>query len=154
MKYLYLLLLIFIVNCSGNKVTNYHGVKLLDKKIDKIEINITNKNDLIKLIGNPSTISDFDENRWYYFERLKTNQSLIKLGNQKIKKNNVLIVDLDDYGIVKNKKLLNIDDMNDVKKLSAITEKDFENKDILYGVFSSLREKINAPARKRTKNRR
>ena len=154
MKYLYLLLLIFIVNCSGNKVTNYHGVKLLDKKIDKIEINITNKNDLIKLIGNPSTISDFDENRWYYFERLKTNQSLIKLGNQKIKKNNVLIVDLDDYGIVKNKKLLNIDDMNDVKKLSAITEKDFENKDILYGVFSSLREKINAPARNRTKNRR
>ena len=147
-------MLIFIVNCSGNKVTNYHGVKLLDKKIDKIEINITNKNDLIKLIGNPSTISDFDENRWYYFERLKTNQSLIKLGNQKIKKNNVLIVDLDDYGIVKNKKLLNIDDMNDVKKLSAITEKDFENKDILYGVFSSLREKINAPARNRTKNRR
>tara|TARA_B100002051_G_C16385632_1_gene462678 strand:- start:79 stop:543 length:465 start_codon:yes stop_codon:yes gene_type:complete len=154
MKYLYLLLLIFIVNCSGNKVTNYHGVKLLDKKIDKIEINITNKNDLIKLIGNPSTVSDFDKNRWYYFERLKTNQSLIKLGNQKIKKNNVLIVDLNDYGIVKNKKLLNIDDMNDVKKLSEITEKDFENKDILYGVFSSLREKINAPARNRTKNRR
>ena len=147
-------MLIFIVNCSGNKVTNYHGVKLLDKKIDKIEINITNKNDLIKLIGNPSTVSDFDKNRWYYFERLKTNQSLIKLGNQKIKKNNVLIVDLNDYGIVKNKKLLNIDDMNDVKKLSAITEKDFENKDILYGVFSSLREKINAPARNRTKNRR
>ena len=154
MKYLYLLLLIFIVNCSGNKVTNYHGVKLLDKKIDKIEINITNKNDLIKLIGNPSTVSDFDKNRWYYFERLKTNQSLIKLGNQKIKKNNVLIVDLNDYGIVKNKKLLIIDDMNDVKKISAITEKDFENKDILYGVFSSLREKINAPARNRTKNRR
>ena len=154
MKYLYLLLLIFIVNCSGNKVTNYHGVKLLDKKIDKIEINITNKNDLIKLIGNPSTVSDFDKNRWYYFERLKTNQSLIKLGNQKIKKNNVLIVDLNDYGIVKNKKLLNIDDMNDVKKLSEITEKDFQNKDILYGVFSSLREKINAPARNRTKNRR
>ena len=147
-------MLIFIVNCSGNKVTNYHGVKLLDKKIDKIEINITNKNDLIKLIGNPSTVSDFDKNRWYYFERLKTNQSLIKLGNQKIKKNNVLIVDLNDYGIVKNKKLLNIDDMNDVKKLSEITEKDFENKDILYGVFSSLREKINAPARNRTKNRR
>ena len=154
MKYLYLLLLIFIVNCSGNKVTNYHGVKLLDKKIDKIEINITNKNDLIKLIGNPSTVSDFDKNRWYYFERLKTNQSLIKLGNQKIKKNNVLIVDLNDYGIVKNKKLLIIDDMNDVKKISAITEKDFENKDILYGVFSSLREKINDPARNRTKNRR
>ena len=154
MKYLFLLFIIFIVNCSGNKVSNYHGVKLLDKKINEIEINITNKNDLIKLIGNPSTISDFDKNTWYYFERLKTNQSLIKLGNQKIKKNNILIVNLDDYGIVKNKRLLNIDNMNDVKKLSTITEKDFENNDILYGVFSSLREKINAPARKRAKSRK
>ena len=154
MKYLFLLFIIFIVNCSGNKVSNYHGVKLLDKKINEIEVNITNKNDLIKLIGNPSTISDFDKNTWYYFERLKTNQSLIKLGNQKIKKNNILIVNLDDYGIVKNKRLLNIDNMNDVKKLSTITEKDFENNDILYGVFSSLREKINAPARKRAKSRK
>ena len=122
--------------------------------MSKIEVNKTNKNDLIDLIGNPSTISDFDSNKWYYFERLKTNQSLIKLGNQKIKKNNILVVNLDSYGIVKSKKIINIDDMNDVKALKDITEKDFENKNLMYGVFSSLREKINAPARKRAKSRK
>ena len=60
----------------------------------KLKVNKTNKNDLIKIIGPPSTISDFDKNKWFYFERLKTNQSLFKFGTQKIKKNNILIVEL------------------------------------------------------------
>ena len=122
--------------------------------MSKIEVNKTNKNDLINLIGNPSSISDFDSNKWYYFERLKTNQSLLKLGNQKIKKNNILVVKLDNYGIVKSKKIITIDDMNDVKAIKDFTKKDFENKNLMYGLFSSLREKINAPARKRAKSRK
>ena len=93
-KILILLILIFTVNCSGNKVSNYHGAKYLEDKYNEIILDKTNKNDLINLIGPPSTISDFDKNKWFYFERLKANQSLIKLGSQKIKKNNVLIVEL------------------------------------------------------------
>ena len=83
-----MIILVFILtlNCSGNKVSNYHGSKLLNNKYDIIEVNVTNKNDLIKIIGPPSTKSDFNQNLWFYFERLKTNQSLIKLGAQKIKK--------------------------------------------------------------------
>ena len=112
---------------------------------------MTNKNDLIEIIGPPSTISEFDQNRWYYIERLKTNQSLIKLGNQKIKRNNVLVVELDSFGIVKHKKLLNLDNMNDIKYLNERTEKDFKNDSMIYSVLSSLREKINAPAKNRSK---
>ena len=149
MKYLIALIFIFILNCSGNKVSNYHGIKLLETKINKIELNKTNKNDLIKLIGEPSTISDFNENLWFYFERLKTNQSLLKLGTQKIKKNNILIVELDNKGILKNKRFLDLDDMNDVKYIKTVTTKEFKNENLIYNVFSSLREKINAPIRNR-----
>ena len=148
MKLLYLILFIFIVNCSGNKVSNYHGSKILEDKFNKIEINQTNKNDLIKLIGPPSTTSDFDKNKLYYFERLKTNQSLWKLGKQKIIKNNILIVEIDNSGILRSKKLLNLNDMNDLKYFKKTTKKEFEQDNIIYGVFSSLREKINAPAKK------
>ena len=74
---------------------------------------------------------------------------MIKLGTQKIKKNNVLIVELNNNGILKNKTLLNLENMNDLKYLKKTTEKEFENKNIMYGVFSSLREKINAPSRNR-----
>ncbi len=148
-NYIYVFLFIIIVNCSGNKVTNYHGAKSLDIKFDQIQVNITNKNDLIKIFGPPSTISDFNKNKWIYFERLKTNQSLVKLGAQKIKKNNILIVELSNSGILKEKKLLNIEDMNDLKYLKETTDKEFKNSDMLYGVISSLREKINAPLKNR-----
>ena len=126
-----------------------HGTKALEAKFEQIKVNETNKNDLIKIIGSPSTISDFDKNKWFYIERNKTNQSLLKFGAQKINKNNILIVELNNAGILKNKKLLNLDDMNDLKYLKTETNKDFKNKDVIYGVFSSLREKINAPLRNR-----
>ena len=145
------IILIFITNCTGNKVSNYHGVKNLEDKYDKIILNKTNRNDLIKLIGPPSTISDFNNNKWVYIERLKTNQSFLKLGTQKMKKNNILIVELNKNGILKNKKLLNLNNMNDIKYLKTTTNKEFKNENLLYNVFTSLREKINAPARNRGK---
>ena len=150
-KLLYILLFIFIINCSGNKVSNYHGIKQLESKFDKIKVDSSNKNDLLKIIGPPSSISDFNKNKWFYIERLKSNQSLIKLGTQKIKKNNIIIVELDNSGILIDKKLLNIENMNDVKYVEAITEKDFKNNNFMFTVLTSLREKINAPARNRGK---
>ena len=114
-----------------------------------IEVNVTNKNDLIKILGAPSTTSDFDKNIWFYFERLKTNQSLIKLGAQKIKRNNILIVKLDNKGILKSKELLDLNDMNDINYIKTVTTKEFKNNNLIYGIFSSLREKINAPLRNR-----
>ena len=150
MRIFLLFIFFIIINCSGNKVTNYHGAKLLEEKFDEIKVNISNKNDLIKIIGPPSTISDFNPNKWFYIERLKTNQSLFKLGNQVIKKNNILIVELNDKGILKKKNLLNLDNMNDIKYLKKITTKDFKKDEkILSGVLTSFREKINAPMRNR-----
>ena len=149
MKYIIIIIFVFILNCSGNKVTNYHGTKLLSNKYDMIRVNATNKNDLIEIIGPPSTISDFNKNMWFYFERLKTNQSLLKLGTQKIKKNNILIVELDNKGILKKKRLLDLDDMNDIKYVQTVTTKEFKNENLIYNVFSSLREKINAPLKNR-----
>ena len=151
MKYLYIIILFFVINCSGNKVSNHHGSKLLYSKYDKIQINVTNKNDLIKIIGPPSSISTFDKNKWFYIERVKTNLSIFKLGKQKIKTNNILILEINQYGILENKSIINIDEMNNVKFVKTTTTKDFEEKNLLYDVFSSLREKINAPVRKKTK---
>ncbi|OCW79419.1 hypothetical protein AKH17_02030 [Pelagibacteraceae bacterium GOM-A2] len=151
MKYIFLFFFIFIINCTGNKVSNYHGTKKLDTAYKNIKLNESNKNDLIRLMGPPSTVSDFDKNKWLYIERLKTTQSIIKLGKQKLMKSNVLIVELNNKGILINKKLLNLENMNDIKYLEDTTEKDFKNNNFMYGVLTSLREKINAPAKNRRK---
>ena len=152
MKFFLFILTIFIINCSGNKVTNYHGSKSLETKFDQIIINKSNKNDLFKIIGSPSIISEFNQNKWIYIERLKTNQSVLKFGRQKIEKNNILIVKFNNLGILENKELLDINDMNNLKYLKAQTEKDFTNSSVLFGVFSSLREKINAPLKNKKNN--
>ncbi len=150
-NFILIVLFIFTINCSGNKVSNFHGSKSLDDKFNKIKLNYTNKNDIIKIIGPPSSISDFNENKWFYIERLKTNQSLLKLGTQKIEKNNILVVTFNKSGILENKKLLDLSNMNDIKFLEKTTQKDFKKNNVLYEVFSSMREKINAPSKNRSK---
>jgi outer membrane protein assembly factor BamE (lipoprotein component of BamABCDE complex) len=149
MKLLFIIVFIFILSCSTNKVKNNHGVLSLNNKFNKIVVEKSNSNDILNLLGPPSTKSSFDNNIWIYIERKKTNQSIFKLGKQKIEKNNVLVLELDNKGILAKKKLYNLDDMNDYKFVEKATQKDFSQNSFVYGVLSSLRDKINAPVRKR-----
>ena len=150
MRSLILIFVLFITGCSSNKVSKNHGFISLDNKLEKIVINKSNKNDIIEIIGHPSTISKFNSNKWFYIERKQTNQSLFKLGIKKISKNNILVIEFNNKGLVKNKKLVNLNDMNDLKYVKKITTKEFEQDNTIYNIFSSLREKVNAPARNRT----
>ena len=152
-KILILLLFLFTLNCSTNKVANNHGFRSLEAKYSKIKINESNKNDIINIIGPPSYISEFNENKWFFIERKKTNQSLLKLGIKKIEKNNVLIVNFNKFGILINKKILDINNMNDIRYVKNTTTKDFKQDNFVYNLLSSLREKINAPARNRVKEK-
>jgi len=151
MKILFLFIFLFTLNCSTNKVSKVHGIRLIENKYEKVQLNKDNKNDVKKLIGPPSIISSFDNNKWFYIEREKTNQSIVKLGIQKIERNNVLILQFNNLGILKNKKILNLEDMNNIAFNKNKTEKKFKQDNFLYNVFSSLREKINAPTRSRKK---
>ena len=153
MRIFFILLFLFTLNCSSNKVSNNHGFISLQAKFEKITINKTNKNDILSIIGPPSSISNFDKNKWFYIQRIKTNQSLFKLGIKKIDENNILIVNFNNKGILADKKILNLNDMNDVKYVKNITEKEFKQNDVLFKIFSSLREKANAPSRNRAKNK-
>jgi outer membrane protein assembly factor BamE (lipoprotein component of BamABCDE complex) len=153
MRIFFVFLFLFTLNCSSNKVSNNHGFKSLQEKFKKITINKTNKNDMLKIIAPPSSVSNFNKNKWLYIERMKTNQSIFKLGIKKINKNNILIVEFNNKGILKNKKILKLNDMNDIEYVKAITEKDFKQNNILFNILSSLREKANAPTKNRAKNR-
>jgi outer membrane protein assembly factor BamE (lipoprotein component of BamABCDE complex) len=148
MKYFFLLLVFLLtLNCSLNKVSNAHGSKFIDAKYDKIILNKSNKNDVRKLIGPPSSISKFDGS-WFFIERKKTNQSLFKMGKQKIISNNIIILEFNNMGIVSNKKFLNLNDMKDIKIAEKITKKKFAQDNKIYDILSSLREKINAPTKR------
>ena len=152
MRIFLLLIILFITACSSNKVTKNHGFISLDNKLENIIINKSNKNDIIKNIGYPSSISEFNPNKWFYIERQQKNQSLFKLGIKKLSKNNILIIEFNKRGLVQNKKLVKLDDMNKLKYVKKVTTKDFEQNNTLYNIFSSFREKVNAPSRKKKNN--
>tara|TARA_B100001540_G_scaffold109542_1_gene98327 strand:- start:791 stop:1246 length:456 start_codon:yes stop_codon:yes gene_type:complete len=143
-KYIFLLFLITI-GCSNNKVVYNHGLLAIEAKSDKIEISKTNKNDVLKIFGKPSTISLFDDNLWFYIQRVKKNQSIIKLGNTKITSNKVLEIKFNSYGLVENKKLYLVEDMNELKKVKKVTTKEFETTSKLGKLLKSLEQKINSP---------
>jgi len=129
-------------------------VPFLEKKQSSLIVNKTNKNDIIDILGNPSTKSKFDNDVWIYIERKQTQSNLSNLGKMKIYKNNVLVLEIDNYGILKKKEFYNKDDMNKIKLVKETTEKGFKKNNFLYNFMSSMRQKINDPLNKRADNQK
>ena len=155
MNKLYIFFLFLILsNCSFKPVVKHHGVPSLEKKQLKLIINKTNKNDIVKLIGYPSTTSKFDNDVWIYIERKQTQSRLKNLGQMKIFKNDILVLEIDNYGILKKKKFYNKDDMEDIKISEATTQSGFQKNSFIYEFMSSMRQKVNDPLNVRAAKRK
>ena len=154
-RILYIILICFIVsNCSFKPVVKHHGVPFLEKKQSELIVNESNINDIRKILGNPSTKSKFDNDVWIYIERKQTQSKLKNLGKMKIFKNDVLVLEIDNYGILKKKEFYNIDDMENIKIVEATTEAGFKRNSFIYDFMSSMRQKINDPLGQRAKKRK
>tara|TARA_B100001057_G_scaffold6809_1_gene6204 strand:- start:10 stop:495 length:486 start_codon:yes stop_codon:yes gene_type:complete len=154
-KILYIIFLSLIVaNCSLKNVVKHHGVPFLEKKQATLIVNEANKNDITKILGNPSTTSKFDNDIWIYIERKQTQSELKNLGRMKIYKNDVLVLEIDDYGILKKKEFYNKDDMENIKIVEATTQAGFKKNSFIYEFMSSMRQKINDPLGMRAKKRK
>ena len=154
-KILYIILISFIVsNCSFKPVVKHHGVPFLEKKQATLVINETNINDIKNILGNPPIKSKFDNDVWIYIERKQTQSKLKNLGRMKIFKNDVLVLEIDKYGILKKKNFYNKDDMKDIKIVEATTEAGFQKNSFIYEFMSSMRQKINDPLGQRAKKRK
>jgi len=132
-------------------VVKHHGVPFLEKKQASLKINESNKNDIKKILGNPSTKSKFDNDVWIYIERKQTQSKFKNLGRMQIYKNDVLVLEIDNYGILKKKKFYNKDDMENIKVTEATTESGFRKNSFIYDFMSSMRQKINDPLGQRAK---
>ena len=143
-----------ISSCSLNKVVKHHGVHFLEKKQKSLKVNKSNKNDITELLGIPSTTSKFDNDLWIYIERKQTQSKLRNLGKMKIFKNDILVLELDNYGLLKKKKFYNIKDMESIKIAEGTTESAFQKNSFIYDFMSSMRQKVNDPLGVRAKKRK
>ena len=153
MKKLLIISFIILTNCSLNKVVHHHGVHNLEKKQTKLKVNYTNKNDIVKLIGPPSTKSTFDNDIYIYIERKTSSSKLTKLGKRKLLTNNVLVLEINNNGLLLSKKFYNKDDMNQIDFDESVTDINYSKKSFIYNFLSSLRQMVDDPlGKKRIKN--
>jgi len=134
--------LVFIVACQRNEVIKTHGIAYLEKREKLIFVNKSNKNDTIKIFGQPSTKGMTDDNLWIYIERTKTRGKLLKLGRNYLKKNNVLVLEFDKYGILKKKEFYDKDNMKKLTFAKNITENEIRRENFIYSFLSSIRQKM------------
>ena len=149
-KKIFIILIILInTSCSFKNVVKHHGVHFLEKKQTKLKILETNTNDTKKILGYPSTKNTFDNDIWIYIERKTTVSQIRTLGKKKILKNDVLVLEFDNKGLLVKKNFYNINDMNKVDIAKEQTDVLSKKDTFVRTIISNLRQKINDPLGKR-----
>ena len=142
-KILYLLsIFLFIISCQRNEIVKTHGIAFLEKREKLIFINKSNKNDIVNIFGQPSTKGLDDDNLWIYIERTIVKGKLLKLGRNYLTKNNVLVLEFDKYGVLKDKKLSTMENMQKLAFAEDITENEIRKENFVYSFLSSVRQKM------------
>ena len=135
-------------------VKKSHGINNLNKKSSKLIINSTNSNEILEILGPPSTKGELDPNTWIYIERRVTNSSVLSIGKEKVSSNNLLVLKISGRGILYEMELYDLEKMNEIKISKLETENTFKNSDFLSKILISVRQKINDPIRNRIKKNR
>ena len=148
--FFFISIFILISNCSFNLVDDHHGVFYLEKKEKKIEVQISNTNDILSILGEPSTKSTFDNDVWIYIERKITNSHFF--GRRELVVNNVMVLEIDDKGILAKKDFFDINDMKDID-FDQNRSESLQKRNFIYNFLSSLRQRVNDPLGVRKKKR-
>ena len=145
-KYHYKKILFFLffilIGCQLQDPNKNHGIIFLENRVAKLVVLQTNKNDVLKIIGNPHTKSIENDDIWIYIERTLTKGKYHKLGKHVLKTNNALVLEFDKYGILENKKFYNKDDIKKVSFSKDTTENEMTKKSFVESFLNSVKEKM------------
>ena len=136
------LVFIILIGCQLQEPTKNHGILFLENRSNKLIVGKSNQNDVLKIIGQPHSKSINDENTWLYLERVLTKGKYHKLGRHVLKQNNILVLDFDKYGILKQKKILNKEDINQLQFSKRNTENELSQKSFVRSFLESIRQKM------------
>tara|TARA_A100001388_G_scaffold261190_1_gene229874 strand:+ start:223 stop:687 length:465 start_codon:yes stop_codon:yes gene_type:complete len=149
MKILLIILTLFLTNCKLNKIVNHHGIHNLELKSTELIVNQTNINDIKRILGPPSSKSYFDNDIIIYLERKTSNSKLLKLGKRKLLANNVLLLEIDNKGILIKKDFLDKEDLNKLKISQKVTGIKTQKESFIKQALSNVLNKIDDPLGKK-----
>jgi outer membrane protein assembly factor BamE (lipoprotein component of BamABCDE complex) len=130
------------MGCQLQEPIKNHGILYLENRSDKLTIKESNKNDVIKVLGQPHSISINDENLWLYLERSLSKGKYHKLGRHVLKENNVLVLNFDKYGVLKSKDFYNKNSIKKVSFSNKKTKNELSKKSFVENFLSSIKQKM------------
>ena len=138
-----LVLSLFILNsCKLQEPTKNHGILFLENRANKLIIKETNTNDVVKIIGEPHIKSISNNNEWIYIGRVLTKGKFIKLGQNILKENNILVLSFDKFGILNDKVFLDKTSKKKLKFSEDVTENSLSDRSFVEKFLESLRKKM------------
>ena len=149
MKILLIILTLFLTNCKLNKIVNHHGIHNLELKSAELIVNQTNINDIRRILGPPSSKSYFNNDIIIYLERKTSNSKLLKLGKRKLLTNNVLLLEIDNKGMLVKKDFLDKDDLNKLKISQKTTDIKTQKESFIKQALSNVLDKMDDPLGKK-----
>ena len=79
---------------------------------------------------------------WFYVERTLSKGKFHRLGKNVLKKNNVLVLEFNKFGILENKVFLNKEDRKKLAFSKDMTTNEISQKSFIAKFLSSIREKM------------
>ena len=139
---LYLLVFIILISCKLQEPLKTHGIIFLENRSQKLVVSQSNKNDVIRIMGRPHIKEDEINQSWIYLERILSKGKYHKLGRHILKENNVLVLNFDKYGVLKNKQFLKKEDLKKLEFSQKITENELTQKSFVQKFLQSIKQKM------------
>ena len=133
---------VLFTSCQRNAVVKTHGLSYIEKREKLIIVNESNKNDALTILGRPATTGMTNDNVWIYIERTSSSGKLHKLGKSYLKKNNVLVLEFNKFGVVNKKEFYDKESMKKVKFAKSVTANEIKKENFVYSFLSSIRQKM------------
>ena len=135
-------LFLILSACQLQEPVKNHGILFLENRSNKLVLNSSNKNDTLKIFGQPHTKSIGNENQWIYIERTLSKGKFHKLGKNVLDKNNVLVLSFDKHGVLVKKDFYDKEDIKNISFSTEKTENQLSRKSFVETFLSSVREKM------------
>ena len=103
--------------------------------LQDIEIGHVTKNDVVRLLGSPSSVSPFSGDTWYYIsERTKT----VAFFEPEILKRKVIVITFDQTGVARELKSYGIEDARQIQMVERKTPTSGRELTILKQLFGNI----------------
>lgn len=107
----------------------------LEEDLSKIDPGVHSRNDVARLLGSPSTISTFQDSKWYYIGQKTTEFAFFA---PEVLERKVVVVSFDESGTVAETETLTLADGHEVDPVDRKTPTEGKELTVLQQIFGNL----------------